>query len=711
MFTLMPVAAFAATAYDFADGNSPAAGVPIYGYVDDADRVVGDATSTSTLYVTTNGAYIVYATDAAGKLAQIDALDVATANEGNQAVAGKAYVVNVANVSATTPGSMEVSFAAPGTYTLAMAPFKTTAQAVKVANANYDWTDGEVLTFLQGFTGVAMYNNTVKVGEVADDIAVVLTLDGVSVQADGGFSELTGKVQVTNKNFGVPNVDVNLYTDSYGLQVTKIDAKTNAAGIQTFRVTGTLSSGANSFNVYASYEGVTDNKPVQVTSLGPVAVKAISPAAPVAKNMPVGQSGVGFTFTDANGAATAPGTSGSAYKVTVLEAPTGYNKTGLYLSSSVDADNKYTIVGPALTLEGDYTFQVALKNGATATASVKVQKQGEPVGVIFVKAPKTVALGADNFDVLGTQPGSGVFVVDAAGVVSSPVTTVNFSVNGKAVEAFTTTDQTLDVKDDEKYVGSKITVLAVYNVNNKTFTATNELTVVDAAESIVYVVKDAETGVINNLVAQVQDSNGKFVELNTATAQAIVLEKPEGAVVTIAGANYVAGKGVIVNFLANTAGEYKVQTIVTYGTDKYVSSIDTIVVGGAEGTFKDVIVMSIGANSLVKNSEVVAMPAAPEIVDSRTMVPARAGLEAFGATVVWDEATQTVTAELGGVKVVMTIGEKVYTVNGKAVTGDAAPYITAASTMVPVSFFTNAFGITATPIYDANGVCDVLFTK
>ena len=121
--------------------------------------------------------------------------------------------------------------------------------------------------------------------------------------------------------------------------------------------------------------------------------------------------------------------------------------------------------------------------------------------------------------------------------------------------------------------------------------------------------------------------------------------------------------------------------------------------------------MSIGANTMVKNSATVAMPAAPEIVDSRTMVPARAGLEAFGATVAWDEAAQTVTAELGGVKVVMTIGEKAYTVNGKVVVGDAAPYITAASTMVPVSFFTNAFGITATPIYDANGVCDVLFTK
>ena len=41
----------------------------------------------------------------------------------------------------------------------------------------------------------------------------------------------------------------------------------------------------------------------------------------------------------------------------------------------------------------------------------------------------------------------------------------------------------------------------------------------------------------------------------------------------------------------------------------------------------------------------------------------------------------------------------------------AAPYIKNGSTMVPAVFFTNAFGIKATPLYDENGVCDVLFSK
>ena len=73
-------------------------------------------------------------------------------------------------------------------------------------------------------------------------------------------------------------------------------------------------------------------------------------------------------------------------------------------------------------------------------------------------------------------------------------------------------------------------------------------------------------------------------------------------------------------------------------------------------------------------------------------------------------STQSVVAELNGVKVVMTIGANEYTVNGVAKTADVAPFINGASTMVPVRFVAEAFGITVTPIYAEDGsVADVLF--
>ena len=116
--------------------------------------------------------------------------------------------------------------------------------------------------------------------------------------------------------------------------------------------------------------------------------------------------------------------------------------------------------------------------------------------------------------------------------------------------------------------------------------------------------------------------------------------------------------------------------------------------------------------NIVVNSDVKAIAAAPMIQDGRTFVPFRALAEAFGAEVEWVEATQSVVAELNGVKVVMNIGEKAYTVDGKVLNADVAPFINGASTMVPVRFVAEAFGINVTPIAAADGsVADVLFAK
>lgn len=55
-----------------------------------------------------------------------------------------------------------------------------------------------------------------------------------------------------------------------------------------------------------------------------------------------------------------------------------------------------------------------------------------------------------------------------------------------------------------------------------------------------------------------------------------------------------------------------------------------------------VVQMKIGSTNIVINGAAVTMDAAPEITNSRTMLPARYVAQAFGATVTWDETTQTV---------------------------------------------------------------------
>jgi hypothetical protein len=87
-------------------------------------------------------------------------------------------------------------------------------------------------------------------------------------------------------------------------------------------------------------------------------------------------------------------------------------------------------------------------------------------------------------------------------------------------------------------------------------------------------------------------------------------------------------------------------------------------------------------------------------------------LEAFGIDFKWVEETRSVVAEGNGVKVVMTIGSKVATINCEEVVMEVAPTIQNDRTVVPVTYITNVFGITAQALYGADGtVEDVLFTK
>ncbi|AIS51711.1 periplasmic binding protein [Thermoanaerobacter kivui] len=84
--------------------------------------------------------------------------------------------------------------------------------------------------------------------------------------------------------------------------------------------------------------------------------------------------------------------------------------------------------------------------------------------------------------------------------------------------------------------------------------------------------------------------------------------------------------------------------------------------------------------------------ALPCIVNGRTMVPVRLFSENLGATVKWDNTTQTVTIQSEDVSVKLIIGKKEAVVNGKNKTLDAAPMVISGRTMVPLRFIAEAFG-------------------
>ncbi len=80
------------------------------------------------------------------------------------------------------------------------------------------------------------------------------------------------------------------------------------------------------------------------------------------------------------------------------------------------------------------------------------------------------------------------------------------------------------------------------------------------------------------------------------------------------------------------------------------------------------------------------------IINDRTLVPMRVIFEELGATVSWDNATETVTAVKDGKTIKLKIGSNIMTINGETKTLDVSASIKNDRTMVPVRAVSEALG-------------------
>ena len=104
----------------------------------------------------------------------------------------------------------------------------------------------------------------------------------------------------------------------------------------------------------------------------------------------------------------------------------------------------------------------------------------------------------------------------------------------------------------------------------------------------------------------------------------------------------------------------------------------------------------VAAVTVTLNGEVVDCAAYGQpatIVEGRTLVPLRAIFEALGATVEWDQATKTVSSELDGTAIKLTIGENTLYKNDEAITIDVAAMIMNGRTLVPARAIAEAYGV------------------
>ena len=83
----------------------------------------------------------------------------------------------------------------------------------------------------------------------------------------------------------------------------------------------------------------------------------------------------------------------------------------------------------------------------------------------------------------------------------------------------------------------------------------------------------------------------------------------------------------------------------------------------------------------------------PQLIEGRTMVPLRKIFEALGAEVSWDDATQTASGVKGDTTVKITINEKVLYKNGQAITLDVPAQLVNDRTLVPARAISESFEV------------------
>jgi endonuclease YncB( thermonuclease family) len=92
------------------------------------------------------------------------------------------------------------------------------------------------------------------------------------------------------------------------------------------------------------------------------------------------------------------------------------------------------------------------------------------------------------------------------------------------------------------------------------------------------------------------------------------------------------------------------------------------------------------------NGNQLSLTVNPVSKDGRTLVPLRAIFEALGATVEWEQSTNTVTGVQGNKIVKLQIDNKVATVDGKEIILDVPAIAINGSTFVPVRFIAESLG-------------------
>ena len=514
--------------------------------------------------------------------------------------------------------------------------------------------------------------------------------------------------------------DVTISVDKDGATVNKTEATTSATGKVDFKVSAskagkyTVTVDCGTFSEdYVFNFGSSQITKVEFTSTveGTIAVDAQEKVA------------MQLAAYDANGNLVPAKTSNTevgAFKVEVISAPEDSSMEDDELTINYDpATSENLFVSFTPDAAGSYTIKVYNEDtGIADTTTINAAEFGVVDHATISYSSNTYSLGAQT-----TAPT--VYVYDQNGV-KKLATAKKFSYSGLGVAKFDANGQ-ITFKNDSDYAGKEVVVSVV--ANNK-YSATTTLTIGAEPAALQFTAANGEVGQEVTVNAQVVDINGNPAAISApdyyevSLESAIIVERPEGATVSVDAdyfTNYEStflkkGTGKVV-ISSNKEGTVKANVVIklTPGnamaeelelTTVYLTgvAVANFGEGAADVTgADDIVTFIIGSQTFIANDKAITSDVAPYIVDGRTFIPVRAFVEATGASVEYDAATQVVTIAGEGIDAQMTIGSNILTVNGETIVMDTAAQIKDGRTVLPIRYAGQAIGYDFECAYGADG--------
>ena len=379
--------------------------------------------------------------------------------------------------------------------------------------------------------------------------------------------------------------------------------------------------------------------------------------------------------------------------------------------------------GDKTLTEGKYEVRVALKGvdsendniGVTFNAIEFGKTKDVELNVVTVKGVEL-----DDQITLGTVANVSLVYVDENGVKIAGPKRFDWNATNSALAVQGTKGNTLFMKPDtiehQGVVGSTVLVQASvdgYGLVEKELTIVSSYNTysleLDPAEGPVNEYNKVDLSVLNSDGDVAKNINGdiKVVVADSSNEDAKVSVEPAG------DGKVEKGEGALTVYASQ---ETELELVVTVTNHGKIVAADTLnyTVGAADPLAGRTVVMTVDSTEYVVNNNIITGDAAPYIDSAwRTMVPIRALAEAFDAEVYWNQDEETVTINFdAGTKIVMTVDETTYTVNGEEATMDTEPVNTGSRVYVPIRFAAEAMGFSVTPLYnDAGLTASVVFQR